>query len=151
MARYYNRYCMSNLVFSPSDKIYSTKLYRLCLVVLIVRFINYVILETDKEEEHEKIVKKVVKKLEKKNLYIKLEKYKQIVREFLKVVIRLDGINIEEEKMKAILDWLAPKGVKDIQKFLGLVNYYQQFIKDFAKLTILIHELVRKVQAKRGI
>ena len=51
MARYYNRYCMSNLVFSPSDKIYSTKLYRLCLVVLIVRFINYVILETDKEEE----------------------------------------------------------------------------------------------------
>jgi len=41
-----------------------------------VRFINHVILETDKEEEHEKIVKKVVKKLEKKNLYIKLEKYK---------------------------------------------------------------------------
>jgi len=67
---------MSNLIFSPSDKIYSTKLYRLCPVVLIVRFINHVILETDEEEEHEKIVKKVVKKLEKKNLYIKLEKYK---------------------------------------------------------------------------
>jgi len=52
------------------------KLCRLCPVVLIVRFINHVILETNKEEEHEKIVKKVVKKLDKKNLYIKLEKYK---------------------------------------------------------------------------
>ena len=42
--------------------------------------------------------------------------------EFLKVVIRPDGVNIEEEKMKAVLDWLAPKRVKNIQKFLELAN-----------------------------
>jgi len=44
--------------------------------------------------------------------------------EFLKVVIRPDGVNIEEEKMKAVLDWLASKRVKNIQKFLELANYY---------------------------
>jgi len=31
-----------------------------------------------------------------------------------------------------------------MQKFLGLANYYRQFIKDFAKLTALLHMLVRK-------
>ena len=31
-----------------------------------------------------------------------------------------------------------PRNVKEIQKFLGLANYYRQFIKDFAKLTIVI-------------
>jgi len=51
-------------------------MYTILLHVALVRFINHVILETNKEEEHEKIVKKVVKKLDKKNLYIKLEKYK---------------------------------------------------------------------------
>jgi len=39
-------------------------------------------------------------------------------------VIGLEGIKIEEKKVKRLLDWLTPKGVKDIQKFLGLANYY---------------------------
>jgi len=59
-------------------------------------------------------------------LYVKPEKYKWKVREikFLGVVIGLEGIKIEEEKVKGILDWLTPKYVKDVQKFLGLANYY---------------------------
>jgi len=44
--------------------------------------------------------------------------------EFLEVVIQLEGIKIEEVKVKDILDWLTPKGVKNVQKYLGLANYY---------------------------
>ena len=45
---------------------------------------------------------------------------------FLGVVIRPDGIKIEEEKVKGVtfLDWPIPKCIKDVQKFLGLANYY---------------------------
>ena len=47
----------------------------------------------------------------KNNLYIKPEKYKQKVWKvrFLEVVIELEGIKIEEEKVKDVLDWLTPK------------------------------------------
>jgi len=31
-----------------------------------------------------------------------------------------------------------------VQKFLGLTNYYRQFVKDFAKIAKLLHRLVRK-------
>jgi len=48
---------------------------------------------------------------------------------FLEMIIGSEGIKIEEEKMKGVLDWLTLQGVKDIQKFLGLANYYYQFIK----------------------
>jgi len=41
------------------------------------------------------------------------------------VVIRLKGIKMEEEKVKGVLDWLTLKCVKDVQKFLGLANYYR--------------------------
>ena len=41
---------------------------------------------------------------------------------FLEVVIGLKGIKMEEEKVKGVLDWLIPKCIKDMQKFLGLVN-----------------------------
>ena len=36
------------------------------------------------------------------------------------------------------------KSVKDIQKFLGLANYYRQFVKDFLKIAKLLHEMTRK-------
>jgi len=44
--------------------------------------------------------------------------------EFLGVVIRLEEIKMEEKKVKGVLDWLIPKCVKDMQKFLELANYY---------------------------
>jgi len=34
--------------------------------------------------------------------------------------------------------------VKDIQKFLGLANYYRQFVKDFVKIAKLLHEMTMK-------
>ena len=37
-----------------------------------------------------------------------------------------------------------PKSVKDVQKFLGLANYYRQFVKDFAKIAKPLHEIMRK-------
>jgi len=39
--------------------------------------------------------------------------------------------------------------MKEIQKFLGLTNYYRQFIKDFTRITALLHLLVRKEEKWR--
>jgi len=42
------------------------------------------------------------------------------------------------------LDWPIPKSIKEVQKFLWLANYYRRFVKDFAKIAILLHNLIRK-------
>ena len=39
-------------------------------------------------------------------------------------MIGLEEIKIEEENIKEVLDWSTSKGVKNIQKFLGLTNYH---------------------------
>ena len=92
----------------------------------VASFIDNIIVGTEKEEEYNEIVKEIVKWLTENNLYVKLEKYKWKVRKvgFLEVVIRLERIKIEEENVKEVLDWPTPKGVKNIQKFLELANYY---------------------------
>ena len=89
-------------------------------------FIDDVIIGTEGEEGHDKLVEEVVKRLAENNLYVKPEKCKWKLKKvgFLEVVIELEGIKMEEEKVKGVLDWLTLKGVKDIQKFLGLANYY---------------------------
>jgi len=92
----------------------------------VVAFIDDVIIGTESKEGYDKLVAEVIKRLEENDLYMKPEKCKWKMREvrFLGVVIGTDGIKMEEEKVKDVLDWLTPKCVKDVQKFLGLVNYY---------------------------
>ena len=60
------------------------------------------------------------------------------------VVIGPEGIKMEEEKVKGVLNWLISKCVKDIQKYLGLANYYCQFIKGFASVARPLHNVVKK-------
>ena len=89
-------------------------------------FIDDVIVGTETEKGHDELVAEVIRRLKENNLYVKLEKCKWKVEEvgFLGVVIGPDGIKMEEKKVKGVLDWLTPKCVKDVQKFLGLANYY---------------------------
>ena len=100
------------------------------------------------EEGHDELVKEIVRRLAENNLYVKPEKCKWKVKEvgFLGVVIGLEDIKIEEEKVKGILDWLTSKCVKDIQKFLELANYYHQFIKDFVSIARPLHDLCYKTR-----
>ena len=92
----------------------------------VAAFIDNVIVGMEDEEEYDELVAEIIKKLEENDLYVKLEKYKWKIREvgFLGVVIGLEGIKMEKEKMKGVLDWPTPKCIKDVQKFLGLANYY---------------------------
>ena len=82
----------------------------------VAAFIDDVIIRTETEEEHEELVVEVINRLEENDLYVKLEKCKWKVREigFLEVMIGLEGIKIEEEKMKGVLEWLTPKCIKDV-------------------------------------
>jgi len=114
----------------------------------VAAFIDDVIVGTETEEGHDEIVAEIIKRLEENNLYVKLEKCKWKVREvgFLGVVIGTDRIKMEEEKVKGVLDWLTPKCVKDVQKFLGLANYYRQFIEGFASIARPLHDMIRKDQ-----
>ena len=102
----------------------------------------------EEEEGYDKVVEEVVKRLAENDLYIKLEKCKWKIREikFLEVVIGLKKIKIEKEKVKEVLNWLTLKGVKKIQKFLRLANYYQWFIKNFIVIARLLHGLIKKDQ-----
>ena len=109
-------------------------------------FIDDVIVGMETEEGYDELVVEVIKRLEENDLYVKPEKCKWKVREvdFLGVVIGPEGIKMEKEKVKGVLEWPTPKCVKDAQKFLGLANYYCQFIEGFATVARPLHDLVKK-------
>ena len=72
----------------------------------VAAFIDDVIVGMEMEEGHDEIVAEVIRRLEETDLYVKPEKCRWKVREvgFLRVVIGLEGIKMEEEKVKGVLE-----------------------------------------------
>jgi len=70
----------------------------------ITAFVDDILVGTETEEEHNKIVKEILKRLEKNDLYIKLEKCMWKVQKigFLGVVIGPNRIEIEKEKVDRV-------------------------------------------------
>jgi len=95
---------------------------------------------------HDEIVEEVLRRLEENDLFVKLEKCVWKVREvgFLGVIIGEDRVRMEKEKVQGFIEWLVPRSTKDVQKFLGLANYYRWFVKDFARITKPLYEMTRK-------
>ena len=112
----------------------------------VVAFIDDVMVAMETEEGHDEIVEEVLKRLEENDLFVKLEKCVWKVREvgFLGGIIGEDGVRMEKEKVQGVIEWPVPKSMKDVQKFLGLANYYRQFVKDFAMIAKPLHETTRK-------
>ena len=71
---------------------------------------------TKSEEEQNELLEEILRRIEENHLYVKLKKCKWKFRKinFLGVVIGPEIIKMEEEKMRAVLNWLVPKLVKDI-------------------------------------
>ena len=109
-------------------------------------FIDDVMIAMETEEGHDEIVEEVLRRLEENDLFVKPKKYMWKVKEvgFLGVIIGEDGVRMEKEKIQGVVEWPVPKSVKDVQKFLGLANYYKQFVKDFAKIAKPLHKIMRK-------
>ena len=46
----------------------------------------------------------------------------------LGVIVGRGQVKIEQEKIKVVKEWKTPIKVKDVESFLGFVNFYQHFI-----------------------
>jgi len=118
----------------------------------VISYIDDILIYSNSLEEHHEHVSKVLEKLLENNLYVKLEKceFDKSETTFLGYVISKDGLKMDKEKIKAILDWPVPTNVKEVQSFIELCNYYRLFIKDFAKIANPIHKLTRKNAIRLG-
>jgi len=96
-------------------------------------------------EKHIEDVVSVFKLMEKNRLFVKL-KVQRFNEEFsfLRHKISANGISVEQDKVKAIRDCPTPSCVRDIQSFNGTCSYYRRFIKNFAKISLPLTDLLRE-------
>jgi hypothetical protein len=60
---------------------------------------------------------------------------------FLGYIINANVIEMSTRKVKAVRSWETPRNLKDIQRFLGFMNFYCRFIKNFSEVAQPITDL----------
>jgi len=117
----------------------------------VVAFVDDMLIRMETEKEHNELVEEVLKRLEENDLYIKPEKCAWRVQKvnFLGLVMGEGKIEMEEDKVAGVLKWPVPKTVQDVREFLGLANYYRQFVKDFIRIARPLNNLTSKEEKWR--
>ena len=64
--------------------------------------------------------------------------------EFLGRDIDQNGMQLKDEHVKAVRDWPVPQNTKQVEQFLGLVNYHRAFIKDHALVAAPLYSITGK-------
>jgi len=55
---------------------------------------------------------------------------------------------MENNKVKAIKEWKIPTKIKEVESFLGIANFYRQFIRNFSHIARPLNELKGKKEWK---
>ncbi len=112
----------------------------------VIIYLDDILIYSKNIEEHHNHVRKVLQKLLENNLYAKLEKceFDKNEVEFLGYILSGKGVSTDPKKIKSIEEWPRPESVKDVQRFVGLCNYYRRFVNNFAMIAKPLHNLTKK-------
>ena len=110
-------------------------------------YVDDILIHSGKDiNDHLNKIQIVIDRLMKHNLRLKIEKcqWAQDEINYLGFHINQHGITPQADKVKAIKHMTAPKTVKQVRSFLGLMSFYRMFIPKFSELAQPLTELTRK-------
>jgi len=111
-----------------------------------------ILMYSTNDTEHEEHVCQVRQHHREFGLYCKAERGQFRLSEvgFLGLVITVDGVSMELDRITTMEDWPAPKSVRDVQVLHEFTNIYQRFIRKYAKVTLPLTELLYKSETARA-
>lgn len=116
------------------------------LDIFVIAYLDDILIYSKDEKEHTEHVQTVLTLLQQYALAVDPDKCKwhQEEVEFLGCMVGKNGVRMSEDKIKVVKEWPTPTTVKEIQSFLGFVNFNRQFIKNFSLITAPLTKLTRK-------
>jgi hypothetical protein len=109
-------------------------------------YLNDILIFTNSFEEHRRITSLVLDCMRKHKLYLRTEKceFEKTKIEYLGVIILHNKVEMDPVKIARIADWPMPSNKKEVQSFVGFINFYQCFIHGFSHHARALFDLTMK-------
>jgi len=116
---------------------------------IVVVYLDDILIFIKIEEEHKRAVWRVLEILMEHKLFLCPEKcefhWKQI--EYLGLVISENKVAMDPVKVTGVCEWPVLENRTDVQAFIGFVNFYRRFIRDFLTIAQPLFDLTHSDQA----
>lgn len=111
----------------------------------VLVYLDDILIYANSCQQHLKLLKEVLMRLRKFKLYAQVAKctFLQPTTEYLGHLILEEGIQMDPEKVRVVVEWPTPRGIRDVQSFIGLASYYRKFVIGFARITAPLTELFK--------
>jgi len=109
----------------------------------VMVYLDDILIGNNTYEEHVQTVRTVLKTLEKAKMWFNKNKCQIMPQrmELLVHVLHNKGLKADPEKIKKVVDFKTHTNGKEIQRFMGVVNYLARFCKDLATKGRCLYEL----------
>ena len=114
-------------------------------------YLDDVVVYAPSVKEHLKRLGGVFQKLKDAGLKLKPSKcqlFKKSIS-YLGLVVSEQGVHTDPKKIETVQNWERPTTVHTVRQFLGFVNYYRRFFKDYSKVARPLYDLISGDNAKR--
>ncbi len=108
-------------------------------------YLDDIIIYSKSLEDHILDVEKVLTALDDEGLVLNSDKCSWAQSEILYLghYVSGDGIQVNPNKVKAILEWPIPKTITDVRGFINLAGYYCRYIPAFADMADALYDLLQ--------
>ena len=111
----------------------------------VLVFFDDILIYSKTWKEHLQHVNQVLQLLKDHQLYAKPSKcafgLKEV--EYLGHKVSHDGVKVDLNKIKAIMEWPIPKTTKKLRGFLGLTGYCRRFVKNYGHIAAPLTPLLK--------
>jgi hypothetical protein len=109
-------------------------------------YLDNILIFTNSMEEHRRITRLVLDRMHEHKLYLRPEKceFEQTRIEYLGVIISHNKVEMDPVKIAGVVDWPTPPNKKEVQSFVGFINFYQRFIPGFSHHARALFDLTMK-------
>jgi hypothetical protein len=107
---------------------------------------NDILIFTNSLEDHCRITGLVLDHMCEHKLYLWPEKceFEKTKIEYLGVIISHNKVEIDPVKITGVADWPMPSNKKEVQSFIGFINFYRRFIPGFSHHAHALFDLTMK-------
>jgi hypothetical protein len=89
-------------------------------------YLDDILIFTNSQEEHRRITCLVLDRMREHKLYLQPDKceFEKVRIEYLSIIISHNKVEMDPVKVAGVADWLTPSHKKEVQSFVGFINFY---------------------------